>query len=468
MPSHATYQLIGDRSHQCDATATWTHNGARAYVLCDGIGSSDAVHAWTNTAARRLARTAARRTDAEAGLRAVYSNYAAEPERQDEYARYDLPAACAVVAVTAPGKPLTVAWCGDARAYVLTPRGTLHRLTDDHNRRRVSQGSRNLITSCLGATETDEERKAQFGHPAIESMSRVMENCRLLLASDGAYEPLEDSARNLADYLTGSPRHAARDVAAFAVAHAAPHIDNATALVADLRTAPPRVRRSPHPSTRRRSGQHSRTGPPPHPERRHAMPGKLSKEQAQKHNRACELVAAEQELTEEEREFVLDHYHESAHTGRALDGAFFTPAELAGQLHLVVPGQPDHRPVRGHRAPGLARPRLLGPTLGAPAAARDRVRGEEPGVRAGRAAHPAGGDVDLRRRAGRPGHGSWPLRLRDQQPAVRADQAQRQRPRIPGTAVRVPRDRGRRDARPSGRVPHPERLRPVPHRDRIR
>jgi hypothetical protein len=68
------------------------------------------------------------------------------------------------------------------------------------------------------------------------------------------------------------------------------------------------------------------------------MPGKLSKEQAQKHRQACELVAEERDLTEEEREFILDHYHESANTGRALDGAFFTPAELAGQLHLVIPG----------------------------------------------------------------------------------------------------------------------------------
>ncbi|WP_060902964.1 PP2C family protein-serine/threonine phosphatase [Streptomyces europaeiscabiei] len=237
MPTHATYQLIGDRSHQCDATATYTHNDARAYVLCDGIGSSDEVRDWTRTAARRIARAAAHHANAEAGLRAVYNDYANEPERQDKYARYYLPAACAVVAVTAPAKPLTVAWCGDARAYVLTPRGTLLRLTDDHNLRRVFQGNRNRVTSCLGATETDEERKAQYGHPAIESATRSAENCRLLLASDGAYEPLEDSARNLADYLIGSTRHAARNVAAFAIAHAGPHADNATALVTDLMAA---------------------------------------------------------------------------------------------------------------------------------------------------------------------------------------------------------------------------------------
>ena len=234
MRTHAAFQLIGDRSHQCDATATYTHNAARAYVLCDGIGSSDQVRAWTLTATRRLARAAAHHADAEAGLRAVYGDYAAEPDRQDEYARYDLPAACAVVAVTAPGKPLTVSWCGDARAYVLTPRGTLQRLTADHNLRRVIQGSRNRVTSCLGSTETDEQRKAQYGHPAIESVTRGPENCRLLLASDGAYEPLEDSARNLADYLTGTPSEAARDFTTSAIAHAGTYADNATVLVTDL------------------------------------------------------------------------------------------------------------------------------------------------------------------------------------------------------------------------------------------
>ncbi|MGC0334869.1 serine/threonine protein phosphatase PrpC [Streptomyces sp. SAI-170] len=237
MRTHAAFQLTGDRSHQCDATATYTHNGARAFVLCDGIGSSDEVRAWTRTAARRLAYAAALRADAEAGLRVVYEVYAAEPERQDEYTRYNLPAACAVVAVTAPGKPLTLAWCGDARAYVLNPRGAVQRLTEDHNLRRVFQGNRNRVTSCLGSTETDEQRQARYGHLAIESVTRDAENCRLLLASDGAYEPLEDSARNIADYLTGTPAHAARHITESAIAHAGTYSDNATALVADLRTA---------------------------------------------------------------------------------------------------------------------------------------------------------------------------------------------------------------------------------------
>ncbi|MEU5484094.1 hypothetical protein [Streptomyces mirabilis] len=171
--THASAQLIGDRSHQCDATATYTHNGARAYVLCDGIGSSDAVRAWTLTAARHA--------DAEAGLRAVYDSYAAEPERSDQYA--DVPNASAAVAVTAPGKPLAIAWCGDVRAYVFTLSGTLQCLTADHNMRRVFRGSRNLVTSHLGATESDDQRKARYGHPAIETATGPAKACRLLLAT---------------------------------------------------------------------------------------------------------------------------------------------------------------------------------------------------------------------------------------------------------------------------------------------
>jgi serine/threonine protein phosphatase PrpC len=241
MRTYATAQLIGDRSHQCDATAIYTApSGARAYVLLDGIGSTDEIRDWTRDAARQLARAAARRGDAEAGLHAVYDRYAAEPDRQGPWGSG--PLACAVVAVTAPGRPLTVAWCGDARAYILV-RGTVQRLTADHNLRRIYPpnnvfplgGNRNIITSCLGSTYTDDEVKAEYGHPAIEAVTRDAEDCRLLLASDGAYEPLEDSLRNLADYLIGTPTEAARDFVQSAIDHAGPHVDNATVLVADLR-----------------------------------------------------------------------------------------------------------------------------------------------------------------------------------------------------------------------------------------
>lgn len=236
MHTHATAQLIGTRTHQCDATATAAiPGGGRAYALLDGIGSDDAVRDWTRTAARRLARAAANRGDAEAGLRTVYNAYAAEPDRQDPYLRRYLPSAAAVVAVSIPGRPLTIAWCGDSRAYVLV-RGTVHRLTADHNLRRVFPGgNRNLITSYLGSEYSDEQTMNECGHPAIETTTRAPENCRLLLASDGAYEPLEDASENLADHLIGTPGPTARRFVQAAIAHAGERADNATVLIADLR-----------------------------------------------------------------------------------------------------------------------------------------------------------------------------------------------------------------------------------------
>jgi SAM-dependent methyltransferase len=66
---------------------------------------------------------------------------------------------------------------------------------------------------------------------------------------------------------------------------------------------------------------------------------KLTKEQAKAHREACRLVALDRELTEDEREFVLINWHEGANPDQALDGAFFTPADLASDLRLEVGGQ---------------------------------------------------------------------------------------------------------------------------------
>ncbi|MFF7602524.1 protein phosphatase 2C domain-containing protein [Streptomyces mirabilis] len=165
MRNYATAQNVGGRGLQCDATAVRTApDGTRAYVVLDGIGTSDTIRDWTRKTAARLATRAARRGDAESALRALYEEIAADPDRQDPYERRYLPSAAAVVAVAVPGQPLTVAWAGDSRAYLLR-RGIAHRLTDDHNLRRVypptatqpEGGNRNVITSYLGAVATDEE-----------------------------------------------------------------------------------------------------------------------------------------------------------------------------------------------------------------------------------------------------------------------------------------------------------------------
>lgn len=253
MRNYATAQLIGTRTEQCDATAVRTLNGTRAYVLLDGIGSSEEIREWTRKAAVRLAGRAARRGDAVAALTSLYEEYAQEWERQDPYMVRYMPSAAAVVAVHAPGRPLQVAWCGDSRAYLLDG-GIAHRLTDDHNMRRVfpptatfpDGGNRNIITSFLGSGCTDEEVRNECGHPRIESVTRqITRPCRLLLASDGAYEPLEDAGFDLFvelddDPLTGIVRQFVRlavhtsETVTRSSDPSRVRADNATALLAEL------------------------------------------------------------------------------------------------------------------------------------------------------------------------------------------------------------------------------------------
>ncbi|MFJ5117965.1 mucin-2 [Kitasatospora sp. NPDC088548] len=177
--TYGTSQLGGDRNHQCDATAVWTSSaGTRAYALLDGVGDTPAVRTWTPAAARRLARAAVLHADAEAGLRAEYDHYAAEPART---ADHDLPTAAAVVVVHIPGGLLSVAWSGDARAYLLLD-GHLRLLTEDHNARRAYGTDRNLITACLGGDQNDRQTEEVWGHPAVEVVRGPAWPGRLLLA----------------------------------------------------------------------------------------------------------------------------------------------------------------------------------------------------------------------------------------------------------------------------------------------
>lgn len=235
MRNYATAQLVGGRPRQCDATAVVAAPGnVRAYALLDGVGKSAEVARWTRGAALRVAALAARHQDAGAGLRAAYAHYARRPEPADPWA--EIPYAAAVVAVTAPGKPLTVAWCGDARAYLWSG-GNFVRLTEDHNERRVRPpyGRANVLTSCLGATSADDELQATHGHPAVETTTRHLDQWgRLFLASDGAYEPLEESFLQLSDFLPGALEDVAGAIVEAAVELWGEDADNATALVADL------------------------------------------------------------------------------------------------------------------------------------------------------------------------------------------------------------------------------------------
>lgn len=65
---------------------------------------------------------------------------------------------------------------------------------------------------------------------------------------------------------------------------------------------------------------------------------RLSKEAAKAHERARTLVRLDRDLTEEEKDFVLDNWQEAATATHNLDGAFFTPEALARDLSIEVFG----------------------------------------------------------------------------------------------------------------------------------
>ncbi|RNG30369.1 protein phosphatase 2C domain-containing protein [Streptomyces botrytidirepellens] len=209
--AHATAQQQGGRSHQCDAhEITAAPNGTTAFAVLDGIGSAPAIRAWTRRAAGRLAHAALYDRSAEHGLRRVYDQYAdAGPEFTDTG---DELGAAALVALLVPGQPLELAWCGDVRAYAIRD-NQAERLTHDHNKRRVQldrgktprEYDRNLLTSYLGSDETDDEVRRERGHPAIETTTVEPGKLRLVLATDGAYEPLADLGHHLLAYLDGYP-----------------------------------------------------------------------------------------------------------------------------------------------------------------------------------------------------------------------------------------------------------------------
>lgn len=55
---------------------------------------------------------------------------------------------------------------------------------------------------------------------------------------------------------------------------------------------------------------------------------KLTRQQTSLHNQACDLLK-KASLTDEDREFVLRHYHPGAGNNVGGIGAFFTPQEAA-------------------------------------------------------------------------------------------------------------------------------------------
>lgn len=65
---------------------------------------------------------------------------------------------------------------------------------------------------------------------------------------------------------------------------------------------------------------------------------KLTKAQIKAHKEACELVDCGRPLSDDEKEFILDNWQESATHVNSAVGAFFTPRSLAGDFAIEVSG----------------------------------------------------------------------------------------------------------------------------------
>ncbi|MDF9813054.1 protein phosphatase 2C domain-containing protein [Streptomyces sp. SPB162] len=234
-PDVSVAQHRGGRAHQCDAYAVKRDKGSGrwAFAVLDGVGDTPEARRFAQKFAPRVARAAALYCDPARALAAA--RIEARNESRWGFDPATDPSAVAVVAVADHRSPLIrFAWCGDARAYRLTPIGTAVPLTRDHNfaEEQRSRGrtpgpyDRDFITSCLmrgSITAGVVERKYAR---------------RLLLCTDGVHAPLERRGREVGGILdlATDAKDAATMCVADALKAAGPEDvpDNATALVVDF------------------------------------------------------------------------------------------------------------------------------------------------------------------------------------------------------------------------------------------
>lgn len=234
-PDVSVAQHRGGRDHQCDAYAVKRHKGSGrwAFAVLDGVGDTPEARRFARKFAPLIARAAALHCDPARALAAARIQARKESRRGFDPAAD--PSAVAVVAVADHRSPLIrFAWCGDARAYRLTPIGTAVPLTRDHDfaeeqraRGRATRPyKRDFITSCL--------RRGSIAAGVVERKYAR----RLLLCTDGVHSPLERRERGVGDILdlASDAKDAATMCVADALEAARPEgtPDNATALVVDF------------------------------------------------------------------------------------------------------------------------------------------------------------------------------------------------------------------------------------------
>lgn len=202
------------------------------YIVADGIGGHQAGDVASQMAVEIIRRTYYEDPDPDiaASLQRAVAAANAEIYRQAQDPAYARMGATLVAAVVR-GDELIVANAGDSRAYLLRG-GTLQQLTSDHTwvaelvaagiltpEEAAHHDMRHIVTRSLGAESTVEADVRPY---------RLLPGDRLLLCSDGVWEPVAETEK------TRLLRHGKPQATAAALVNqavAAGGADDATALV---------------------------------------------------------------------------------------------------------------------------------------------------------------------------------------------------------------------------------------------
>ncbi|MFF8769030.1 PP2C family protein-serine/threonine phosphatase [Kitasatospora sp. NPDC015120] len=246
-PVVSAAQSRGLRREQCDALAVHRDraSGVWAFVVCDGIGDDEEVAGFVRHFAPLLARSAASTGSPGDAIRLGRDAVPGWMASTDSW----VAGTTAVVVTWHPTwTGLRVGWAGDSRAYAISPTGLGELLTTDHN---LAQRKRSRNQPVGPNDHHNLLADLRYGEIGERTVSRGRVD-RILLCSDGAYQPLEEAGGRLAGGFGAYPAtvldlYPAKSAAGALVSDAVErarvaslrvygeeHADNATALVVAL------------------------------------------------------------------------------------------------------------------------------------------------------------------------------------------------------------------------------------------
>ncbi|NKE63286.1 hypothetical protein FXN61_43820 [Lentzea sp. PSKA42] len=215
---------IGDRSRNCDATATHSTASTTAAALMDGIGSTPEVEHVAGLLAEVSARVAARRGPV-AGLLASHELVSGPGPETPK------PNAVGAVAVVYPSdRAIVAAHVGDCRVYSLTG-DALTQHTTDHT---VGELLRQVGVDEHDAVLHDNWVRTSIGNATVASIPVVDVVADLvILTSDGVHKALtNDEIADVATALAHEPQMLAHALVAAALSvPSTSDRDNTTAVV---------------------------------------------------------------------------------------------------------------------------------------------------------------------------------------------------------------------------------------------